>query len=70
MGLRTSFVEGHSTVPPYHCEPIGRLDLRPGQKIQAIAVGGRIEFLPVRWARKFRGMDGVEFRAKPGSRSS
>jgi AbrB family looped-hinge helix DNA binding protein len=33
-----------------------QLKLVPGQKIQAIAYGDRIEFLPVRPARELRGM--------------
>jgi AbrB family looped-hinge helix DNA binding protein len=33
-----------------------QLGLVPGQKIQAIAVGDRIEFLPVRPARELRGV--------------
>ena len=33
-----------------------RLGLIPGQKIQAVAIGDRIEFLPVRSARDLRGM--------------
>jgi AbrB family looped-hinge helix DNA binding protein len=33
-----------------------QLNLVPGQKIQAIAYGDRIEFLPVRPARELRGM--------------
>lgn len=33
-----------------------RLKLRPGQKIQAIAYGERIEFIPVRPARELRGV--------------
>ena len=33
-----------------------QLGLIPGQKIQAVAIGGRIEFLPVRPARDLRGM--------------
>ncbi len=33
-----------------------RLGLIPGQKIQAVAIGDRIEFLPVRPARVLRGM--------------
>lgn len=33
-----------------------QLNLVPGQKIQAIAYGGRIEFLPVRPIRESRGM--------------
>ena len=32
-----------------------RLGLLPGQKIQAIAYGGRIELIPVRPARQMRG---------------
>ena len=32
------------------------LHLVPGQKIQALAFGGRIEFLPVRPARELRGL--------------
>ena len=33
-----------------------QLGLVPGQKVQAIAVGDRIEFLPVRPARELRGV--------------
>lgn len=33
-----------------------QLKLVPGQKIQAIAYGDRIEFLPVRAARELRGI--------------
>lgn len=33
-----------------------QLGLVPGQKIQAIAYGDRIEFLPVRPARELRGI--------------
>jgi AbrB family looped-hinge helix DNA binding protein len=33
-----------------------QLRLVPGQKIQALAYGGRIEFLPVRPARELRGL--------------
>lgn len=33
-----------------------RLGLVPGQKVQAIAVGDRIEFLPVRPASELRGV--------------
>ena len=33
-----------------------QLGLVPGQKIQAIAYGDRIEFLPVRQAHELRGM--------------
>lgn len=33
-----------------------QLRLVPGQKVQAIAIGNRIEFLPVRPARELRGM--------------
>ena len=32
-----------------------RLGLLPGQKVQAIAYGGRIELLPVRPARQMKG---------------
>ncbi len=32
------------------------LGIRPGQKIQAIQYGDRIEFIPVRSMRKARGM--------------
>ena len=41
-----------------------RLHLVPGQKVQAIAYGNRIEFLPVRPARELRGMlRGLDTRA-------
>jgi AbrB family looped-hinge helix DNA binding protein len=33
-----------------------RLGLSPGQKVQAIAIGERIELVPVRPARELRGM--------------
>ncbi|MDP2182161.1 MAG: AbrB/MazE/SpoVT family DNA-binding domain-containing protein [Actinomycetota bacterium] len=33
-----------------------QLNLVPGQKVQAIAYGERIEFIPVRPARALRGM--------------
>ena len=32
-----------------------RLNLAPGQKVQALAYGDRIEFIPVRPARAMRG---------------
>ena len=32
-----------------------RLDLEPGQKVQALAFGNRIEFIPLRPARALRG---------------
>lgn len=31
------------------------LDLEPGQKVQALAFGNRIEFIPLRPARELRG---------------
>jgi len=41
-----------------------KLRLVPGQKIQAIAYGDRIEFLPVRPAQELRGMlRGLDTRA-------
>jgi len=33
-----------------------QLKLVPGQKVQAIAYGDRIEFIPIRPARELRGM--------------
>lgn len=33
-----------------------RLNLAPGQKVQALAYGDRIEFIPVRSARAMRGL--------------
>lgn len=33
-----------------------QLKIRPGQKVQAIAYGGRIELVPVRSIREFRGV--------------
>ena len=40
-----------------------RLGLVPGQKVQAIAVGDRIEFLPVRPASELRGvLSGLDTR--------
>jgi AbrB family looped-hinge helix DNA binding protein len=33
-----------------------RLGLSPGQKVQAIAIGERIELVPVRPARELRGL--------------
>ena len=37
------------------------LDLRPGQKIEAIAYDGRIELIPIRPLRELRGsMPGLE----------
>ena len=32
-----------------------RLDLKPGQKVQAIAIGDRIELIPIRPAKGLRG---------------
>lgn len=32
-----------------------RLDLEPGQKVQALVFGNRIEFIPLRPARELRG---------------
>ena len=32
-----------------------RLDLRPGQKVEAFAVGGRIELVPIRAPAEMRG---------------
>ena len=41
-----------------------QLGLVPGQKVQAVAVGDRIEFLPVRPARELRGvLRGLDTRA-------
>lgn len=38
-----------------------RLKLRPGQKVEAFAVGGRIELVPVRSVGELRGLlKGVE----------
>ena len=33
-----------------------QLDLKPGQQVQVLVYGGRIEFIPVRPARELRGM--------------
>lgn len=33
-----------------------RLKLVPGQKVQAMAYAGRVEFIPIRTAREMRGM--------------
>jgi AbrB family looped-hinge helix DNA binding protein len=33
-----------------------QLNLVPGQKVHAVAYGGRIEFIPVRPARELRGI--------------
>jgi len=33
-----------------------KLNLVPGQKVQAIAYAGRVEFIPIRPAREMRGM--------------
>ncbi len=33
-----------------------RLKIRPGQKVEAFAVGGRIELVPVRPIRELRGI--------------
>ncbi len=33
-----------------------QLNLVPGQKVQAIAYAGRVEFIPIRPAREMRGM--------------
>ena len=32
-----------------------RLDLKPGQKVQAISIGDKIELIPVRPAKELRG---------------
>lgn len=32
-----------------------RLDLEPGQKVQALVFGNRIEFIPLKSARELRG---------------
>jgi AbrB family looped-hinge helix DNA binding protein len=40
-----------------------RLKIRPGQKVEAFAVGDRIELVPVRPVRELRGiLKGVEAR--------
>ncbi|MCP3982229.1 MAG: AbrB/MazE/SpoVT family DNA-binding domain-containing protein [bacterium] len=40
-----------------------RLDLSPGQKVQAIVYGGRIELIPVRPASELRGfLKGIDTR--------
>ena len=40
-----------------------RLDIRPGQKLEAFAIGGRIELVPVRPIEDVRGiLRGVEAR--------
>lgn len=33
-----------------------RLDIRPGQKVEAFAIGGRIELVPVRPIGELRGL--------------
>ena len=38
-----------------------RLKIRPGQKIQAIAYGGRVELVPVRSVKELRGsLEGMD----------
>jgi AbrB family looped-hinge helix DNA binding protein len=38
-----------------------KLDLKPGQKVQAIAYGGRIELIPVRPLEEMRGvLEGID----------
>lgn len=42
-----------------------RLGLLPGQKVQAIAYGGRIELLPVRPARQMKGfLKGIDTKVE------
>ena len=42
-----------------------RLGLLPGQKIQAIAYGGRIELIPVRPARQMKGfLKGIDTKVE------
>lgn len=42
-----------------------RLGLLPGQKVQAIAYGGRIELIPVRPARKMKGfLKGIDTKVE------
>ena len=42
-----------------------RLGLLPGQKVQAIAYGGRIELIPVRPARQMKGfLKGIDTNVK------
>ena len=41
------------------------LRIRPGQKIQVLLYGGRIEFIPVRRMREMRGfLRGIDTRVK------
>jgi AbrB family looped-hinge helix DNA binding protein len=45
-----------------------RLKLRPGQKVEAFAVGGRIELVPVRPVEELRGLlkgVGATFEREP-----
>jgi len=40
-----------------------QLELEPGQKVQALAFGNRIEFIPVRSAKSMRGfVKGIDTR--------
>ena len=42
-----------------------RLGLLPGQKVQAIAYGGHIEFIPVRPARQMKGfLKGIDTKVE------
>ena len=42
-----------------------RLGLLPGQKVQAIAYGGRIELIPVRPARQMKGfLKGIDTKVE------
>jgi len=44
-----------------------RLGLLPGQKVQAMAYGGRIELIPVRPARQMKGfLKGIDTKVERG----
>ena len=45
-----------------------RLGLLPGQRVQAIAYGGRIELIPVRPARQMKGfLKGIDTKLERGA---
>lgn len=45
-----------------------QLGLKPGQKVQAIALGDRIELIPLRPAAELRGfLDGIDTRVERDS---
>ena len=49
-------------IPKEICE---RLRLLPGQKVQAIAYGGRIELIPVRSVREMKGfLKGIDTKVE------